>query len=43
VEIDENYCCLAQKRLEAAETDRTIQGYVDGVFWERNSRRKKNL
>jgi site-specific DNA-methyltransferase (adenine-specific) len=38
VEIDENYCCLAQKRLELATTDRSIQGYVDGVFWERNSK-----
>ena len=40
VEVDETYCCLAQKRLELASSDRTIQGYVDGVFWERNSRRK---
>ena len=39
VEIDENYCCLAQKRLENASTDRSIQGYVDGVFWERNARK----
>jgi site-specific DNA-methyltransferase (adenine-specific) len=38
VEIDENYCCLAQKRLELATTDRSIQGYVNGVFWERNSK-----
>lgn len=37
VEIDEIYCCLAEKRLELAEHDRSIQGYVDGVFWERNS------
>lgn len=46
VEIDETYCCLAQKRLEIADADRSIQGYVDGVFWERNSRkatRKKSL
>lgn len=45
VEIDENYCCLAAKRLENASKDRSIQGYVDGVFWERNSRRfpKKSL
>ena len=40
VEVDETYCCLTQKRLELASSDRTIQGYVDGVFWERNSRRK---
>src|SRR5262249_52265014 len=38
-EIDENYFCLAQKRLELASQDRSIQGYVDGVFWERNSKK----
>lgn len=38
VEIDENYSCLAEKRLEIAGTDRTIQGYADSVFWERNSK-----
>lgn len=38
IEIDELYCCLAEKRLELAETDKTIQGYADGVFWERNSK-----
>lgn len=38
IEIDEVYCCLAEKRLEWAETDSTIQGYHDGVFWERNSK-----
>ena len=37
VEVDETYCCLAQKRLELASEERTIQGYVDGVFWERNA------
>lgn len=37
IEIDELYCCLTEKRLEFAETDKTIQGYSDGVFWERNS------
>jgi len=40
IEIDESYSCMALKRLELASSDRTIQGYVDGVFWERNSRRK---
>jgi len=39
VEIDETYCCLAQKRLALAATDRSIQGYVDGVFWERNAKK----
>jgi site-specific DNA-methyltransferase (adenine-specific) len=37
VEIDEMYCCLAQKRLKLAESDKEIQGLSDGVFWERNS------
>ncbi len=37
IESDEQYCLLAAKRLEIAETDRTIQGFSDGVFWERNS------
>lgn len=37
IEIDEAYACLAQKRLNSADDDPGIQGYVDGVFWERNS------
>jgi len=39
IESDENYCLIAQKRIEIAETDNTIQGFDDGVFWERNSGR----
>jgi site-specific DNA-methyltransferase (adenine-specific) len=44
IEIDELFCCLSSKRLELAEFDKTIQGYDDGVFWERNtlSDRKKS-
>jgi site-specific DNA-methyltransferase (adenine-specific) len=38
LEIDESYCCLCEKRLEMADTDTRIQGYEDGVFWERNSK-----
>ena len=38
IEQNLEYCLLAEKRLEMAESDRTIQGYEDGVFWERNSR-----
>ncbi len=38
IESDENYCLLAEKRLEMAESDQKIQGYVDGIFWERNSK-----
>jgi len=43
VAIEQNplYGAWAQKRLEMAETDASIQGYEDGVFWERNARRKK--
>jgi site-specific DNA-methyltransferase (adenine-specific) len=37
IDRDETYCCLAEKRLKLAEQDRSIQGYHDGVFWERNS------
>jgi len=37
VEVDEYYCCLAEKRLASAEKDKKIQGYSDGVFWERNT------
>jgi site-specific DNA-methyltransferase (adenine-specific) len=37
VERERAYCCLAEKRLELAERDKSIQGYADGVFWERNS------
>ncbi len=38
IEMDEWYCCLAEKRLALAEDSPGIQGYEDGVFWERNSR-----
>ncbi len=37
IEADENYCLLAEKRLALAENDKTIQGFSDGIFWERNS------
>ncbi|RED64587.1 DNA-methyltransferase [Cohnella lupini] len=38
VEIDETYCCLTEKRLELADGDAGIQGYSEGVFWDRNTR-----
>lgn len=34
---EEAYCCLAEKRLDLAAADDSIQGFHDGVFWERNS------
>ena len=37
IELNSEYCCWALKRLELASGDLTIQGYVDGVFWERNT------
>ena len=37
IEVNPQYCVWAEKRLEMADTDRTIQGYTDGVFWERNT------
>lgn len=43
IEVDETYCLLAEKRLDLAAGDTSIQGYEQGVFWERNSgpQRKK--
>ncbi len=37
--IEQNplYCAWAEYRLELADTDKTIQGYTNGVFWERNT------
>ena len=37
IEMNQEYCLFAEKRLFMAESDKTIQGYKDGVFWERNS------
>ena len=37
IEVNEEYCMLAEKRLELADSDSSIQGYSDGVFWERNT------
>jgi site-specific DNA-methyltransferase (adenine-specific) len=39
IESAEEYCLLAAKRLDLAKVDPSIQGYSDGVFWERNSGR----
>ena len=40
IEINEEYCFWAAKRLVMADTDTHIQGYEKGIFWERNSKRK---
>lgn len=44
IEMDELFCAYTLKRLELAEKDKSIQGYADGIFWERNTllEQKKN-
>jgi len=37
IEIDETYCCIAEKRIDLADSDTRIQGFLDGYFWERNT------
>jgi site-specific DNA-methyltransferase (adenine-specific) len=37
IEIEEDYCLLAEKRLALAEDINTIQGFAGGVFLERNT------
>jgi len=37
IERETEYCCWALKRLNNAASNSSIQGYADGVFWERNS------
>jgi site-specific DNA-methyltransferase (adenine-specific) len=41
VEMNSKYACWAEKRLQMAESNKSIQGYNDGVFWERNSLQKQ--
>ncbi len=43
IEMNEEYACWIEKRLELAKEDQTIQGYSGGVFWERNSFVKNKL
>jgi len=46
IEMDLKYCCISEKRLKLAAKNKSIQGYEDRVFWERNSlkeqKRKNN-
>lgn len=42
VEINEEYCLYAAKRLLQAQINKTIQGYSGGVFWERNTLGSQN-
>lgn len=41
IEINEEYCLWTEKRLQQASVDNSIQGYTDGVFWERNTLAKQ--
>ena len=38
VEIDKTFACLAEKRLQIAESNQSIQGYEFDTFWERNTK-----
>lgn len=42
IEVEAQYCIWAEQRLEMAANNGAIQGYVDGVFWERNSLAEQN-
>lgn len=37
IEQNQQYCVWAEKRLSEACVSGVIQGYADGVFWERNT------
>lgn len=37
IELNYEYCMFAAKRLLMAGDNKEIQGYRDGIFWERNS------
>lgn len=37
IEMNQQYCVWAEKRIEMADKDIGIQGYVDNIFWERNT------
>lgn len=42
IEISEEYAMLAAKRIIMADKNKDIQGYSDGVFWERNTLNLQN-
>ena len=43
IEVEAQYCVWAEQRLEMAESNPDIQGYVNGVFWERNSSSEQSI
>ena len=42
IEKEPQYCIWAEQRLQMAENNSYIQGYTNGVFWERNSLSEQN-
>ncbi len=42
IEREMPYCLLAEKRLQMADDNKDIQGFSDGVFWERNTLKFQN-
>ncbi|HHT21824.1 MAG TPA: site-specific DNA-methyltransferase [Bacteroidales bacterium] len=42
IEMNEEYALWAEKRLERSEENPEIQGYANGVFWERNTLISRN-
>lgn len=37
IEQNPTYCAWTESRLEKAKEDKTIQGFSDNIFWERNT------
>lgn len=42
IEYNPQYAVWAEKRLETAETNKAIQGYTNGSFWDRNTLLEQN-
>ncbi len=40
IEAEKQYCVWTEQRLEMADENKKIQGYADGIFWERNANLK---
>lgn len=38
IEIDRTFCAIAEKRIYLSSTSTSIQGYENGIFFERNSK-----
>lgn len=39
IEQEKQFCIWAEQRLQMADSNKKIQGYEEGVFWERNLRK----